>query len=68
MPFYIIGSTPEIGADKKTDAFGRGGFINVPGGFHTFTAEWADTKKRIGSTRVFVRNGAATTVAVLPSP
>ncbi len=68
VPFYIIGSTPEIGADKKTDPLGRAGFINIPPGFHTFTAEWADSGKRIGSTRTLIRTGAATSVAVFPSP
>ncbi len=68
VPFYIIGSTPEIGADKKTDPLGRAGFINIPPGFHTFTAEWADSGKRIGSTRTLIRAGAATSVAVFPSP
>lgn len=68
VPFYLIGSTPEIGANKQTDPLGRGGFINMPPGFHTFTAEWADTGKRIGSVRILVRAGAATSVGIIPSP
>lgn len=65
--FFIINTTPSI-VDKGTDGLGRGGFINVPPGLHTFTAEFAATKQRIGSVRILVRAGAATTVAILPSP
>jgi hypothetical protein len=64
---YIINTTPSI-VDKQTDALGRGGYLNVPPGLHTFTSEFAATKQRIGSARVLVRAGAATTVAILPSP
>lgn len=67
VAFYIINTSPSKEA-TKTDGLGRGGFINVAPGLHTFTAEFEDTKKRIGSSRIFVRAGAATTVAVLPSP
>lgn len=42
--------------------------VNVPPGLHTFTAEFAVTKKRLGSTRVLVRAGAVTSVDLLPSP
>jgi len=65
--FFIINTSPSI-VDKATDGLGRGGFINVPPGLHTFTAEFAATKQRLGSTRILVRAGAATTVAILPSP
>ena len=65
--FYIINTTPSI-TDKQTDSLGRGGYSNVPPGLHTFTAENFATKQRIGSARILVRAGAATTVAILPSP
>lgn len=66
--FYVINSAPSI-TDTKSDSLGRGGFINVPPGIHTFSAFVGDgeTKKRIGSGRVLVRAGAATTIAVSPS-
>jgi len=66
--FYIINSAPSI-TDTKSDSLGRGGFINVPPGIHTFNAFIGDgdQKKRIGSGRVLVRAGAATTIAVAPS-
>ena len=67
VAFYIINTSPSKEA-TKTDGLGRGGFVNVAPGLHTFTAEFDDTKKRIGSSRIFVRAGSATTVAVLPSP
>lgn len=66
--FYVINSAPSI-EDTRSDSLGRGGFINVPPGLHTFTA-WmgeGESKTRIGSGRVFVRAGAATTIAVSPS-
>ncbi|AKV03553.1 hypothetical protein AKJ09_10216 [Labilithrix luteola] len=65
--FYIINSAPSI-SDTKTDSLGRGGFVNMPPGFHTFTATFADTGKRIGSGHTLVRAGAATTIAIEPSP
>lgn len=66
--FYVINSAPSI-TDTKSDSLGRGGFINVPPGIHTFNAFHGegDQKKRIGSGRVLVRAGAATTIAVAPS-
>ncbi len=64
---YIINTTPSI-VDKQTDGLGRGGFLNVPPGLHTFTSEFAATKQKIGSARVLVRAGAATTLSILPSP
>lgn len=66
--FYVINSAPSI-TDTKSDSLGRGGFINTPPGIHTFTAFMGegDQKKRIGSGRVLVRVGAATTIAVAPS-
>lgn len=66
--FYIINSAPSI-QDTKTDSLGRGGFLNVPPGIHTFTGfiGEGDNKKRFGSGRVLVRAGAATTIAVSPS-
>lgn len=66
--FYIINSAPSI-EDTKSDSLGRGGFVNVPPGIHTFSAFTGEgeNKKRIGSGRVFVRAGAATTIAVAPS-
>lgn len=65
--FYVINTQPSI-VDKQTDGLGRAGYVNMPPGLHTFTAEFAATKQRIGSARVLVRAGAATTIAVLPSP
>lgn len=67
IPFFVINTTPSTNA-TKTDALGRAGFLNVPDGIALFTAEWEDTGEYIGSTSVIVRKGAATTVAVLPSP
>ncbi len=43
-------------------------YVNVPTGLHTFTAEFAATKKRLGSTRILVRAGAVSWVDILPSP
>lgn len=66
--FYVINATPSI-TDTKTDSLGRGGFMNVPPGVHTFTA-WlgeGENKKRIGATRVIVRPGANTTIVVSPT-
>ena len=66
--FYIINSAPSI-SDTKSDSLGRGGFVNVPPGIHSFSAfrgEGAD-KKRVGSGRVLVRAGAATTIVIAPS-
>lgn len=67
VPFYVVNTSPTTSVDR-TDALGRAGFLNVPEGIVTFTAETADTAQRIGSTSIFVRAGAVTTVAVLPSP
>ena len=67
VPFYVVNTQPTTSV-TKTDALGRAGFLNVPEGIVTFTAEMEDTGARIGSTSIFVRAGAATTVAVLPSP
>lgn len=66
--FYVINSAPSV-MDTKSDSLGRGGFLNVPPGIHTFSAFYGDgdQKKRIGSGRVLVRAGAATTIAVAPS-
>ncbi len=66
--FYVINSAPSI-EDTKTDTFGRGGFLNVPPGLHTFTGYLGegDSKKRFGSGRVLVRAGAATTIAIAPT-
>jgi hypothetical protein len=68
-PFYVINSAPSI-TDTKSDSLGRGGFINVPPGIHTFSAFMGegDQKKRIGSSRALIRVGATTTVVVEPSP
>ncbi len=65
--FYIVNTSPSI-TETKTDGTGRGGFANLPPGLHTFTAEFADTGKRIGSTRALVRAGTNTTVSILPTP
>ncbi|MDB4944140.1 MAG: hypothetical protein JWP97_3674 [Labilithrix sp.] len=65
--FYIVNTAPSV-EEKKTDATGRGGYANIPPGLHTFTAFFADTGKRIGSTRALVRVGTNTTVSILPSP
>lgn len=67
VQFYIVNTTPST-TETKTDPLGRAGYINIPPGLHTFTATFADTGKKMGSVRVFVRAGAATTVSVLPSP
>jgi hypothetical protein len=66
--FYVINSAPSI-TDTKSDSLGRGGFLNAPPGIHTFNAfvGEGDKKKKIGSGRVLVRAGAATTIAVAPS-
>jgi hypothetical protein len=64
--FYIVNSTPSI-TDGKTDGTGRGGFANMKEGLHTFTAEFADTGKRLGSARALVRVGTNTTISILPS-
>jgi hypothetical protein len=66
--FYIINSAPSI-QDTKSDSLGRGGYVNVPPGLHTFSAFLGEgeAKKRVGTARVFVRAGAATTIAVTPS-
>ncbi len=65
--FYVINTTPST-TETKTDVLGRGGYVNVPPGLHTFTMSDPVTKKRIGSARIVVRAGTATTVAILPSP
>jgi hypothetical protein len=64
---YIINTTPST-TERQTDNSGRGGYLNVPAGLHTFTAFFAETKQKIGSVRVFVKAGGATSVDVLPSP
>ncbi len=64
---YIINTTPST-TERQTDGSGRGGFLNAPPGLHTFTAFFEATKQRIGSVRVFVRAGGATSVDILPSP
>lgn len=64
---YIINTTPSK-VDTQTDGLGRGGYLNVPPGIHTFSMEQVATKRRLGSVRVLVRVGAATTVSILPSP
>ena len=65
--FYVINTTPSVD-DTKTDQTGRGGFVNVPPGLTTFTAYYADTGVKIGSTRALVRAGYNTTLSILPSP
>lgn len=65
--FFIINTSPSK-TDTQTDGLGRGGFVNVPPGLHTFTMEQVATKRRLGAVRILVRAGAATTVAILPSP
>ncbi len=67
--FYVINSAPSI-TDTKTDSLGRGGFVNVPPGIHTFSAFLGegDQKKRIGSSKALIRAGATTTVVVEPTP
>lgn len=67
VPFYVNNSTPTTSVDR-TDALGRAGFLNAPARIITFTAFMAEGDQRIGSASVLVRAGAATTVAVLPSP
>ncbi len=65
--FYVIGDTPSI-VDKATDFTGLAGIANVPEGTHTFTSEWADGGKHIGSGRANIRIGSNTTVSILPTP
>jgi len=65
--FYIINSSPST-TDTKTDSLGRGGFINVPPGVHTFTVFAGEGRTTpIGSSRVQVRAGAVSSVTVSPS-
>jgi hypothetical protein len=66
FPFYLINTSPSI-TDTRTDGTGRAGYANVLPGVYTFTAEFADTGKRLGSARAIVRAGHTTTVAILPS-
>lgn len=67
--FYLVNSAPSI-TDTKSDALGRGGYVNVPPGLHTFSAYFGegDNAKRLGSARMLIRAGAVTTLAVPPSP
>jgi hypothetical protein len=65
--FYIVNSLPSI-QEAGTDNTGRAGFANLPPGLHTFTAEYVDSGKRIGSVSAVIRAGVATTINVLPSP
>jgi hypothetical protein len=67
--FYVINSSPSV-TDTKSDSLGRGGFVNAPPGLHTFTmfVGEGDQKKRLGSGRVLIRAGSATTLSVSPSP
>ena len=66
-PFVIINSTPSAD-EPNSDAAGRGGFLNVPEGIHTFIAFYENGTKKLGSARAFVRKGAVTTVGIAPSP
>jgi hypothetical protein len=66
-PFVIVNSTPSVD-EPKSDSAGRGGFLNVPEGIHTFTAFYEDGTKKLGSVRAFVRAGAITNVGIAPSP
>ena len=66
-PFVVINSTPSID-EPVSDGAGRGGFLNVPEGIHTFTAFHENGTKKLGSARVFVRKGSVTTVGIAPSP
>ena len=65
--FVIINSTPSID-ETTSDGAGRGGFLNVPEGIHTFIAFHDNGTKKLGSARAFVRKGAVTTVGIAPSP
>jgi hypothetical protein len=65
--FVIVNSTPSID-ETKSDGAGRGGFLNVPEGIHTFIAFYEDGTKKLGSARAFVRAGSVTTVGIAPSP
>jgi hypothetical protein len=64
--FYILNKAASATA-RATDSDGQAGFLNVPPGVHTFTAEFADTGKRIGSVTATVRAGVTTTINLLPS-
>ncbi len=66
-PFVIINSTPSAD-ETNSDGAGRGGFLNVPEGIHTFIAFFENGTKKLGSARAFVRKGAVTTVGIAPSP
>ena len=64
----FVTSNGQLTTNTTTGEVGSGAFVNVPPGIHTFTAEFAATKKRLGSTRILVRAGAVTSVDILPSP
>ncbi|CAN5912705.1 hypothetical protein BH11MYX4_BH11MYX4_57570 [soil metagenome] len=67
--FYVINSAPSV-EDTKTDSLGRGGFVNVPPGIHTFhgfVGQGAN-QRRFGSTRMLIRPGVGTVLVVAPSP
>ena len=66
--FYVINSAPSI-TDTKSDSLGRGGYVNVPPGIHTFSAfvGEGDQKKLIGKSKALIRAGATTTVVVEPT-
>lgn len=66
-PFVIINSTPSAD-EANSDSAGRGGFLNVPEGIHTFIAFYENGTKKLGSARAFVRKGSVTTVGIAPSP
>lgn len=66
-PFVIINSTPSAD-EANSDGAGRGGFLNVPEGIHTFIAFYENGTKKLGSARAFVRKGSVTTVGIAPSP
>ncbi len=64
--FYIYNTSPTT-SETKTEASGRGGYVNVPPGFVDFTAAYADTGKVLGTTRAIIRGGYATTVTLRPT-
>lgn len=66
--FYISGGLPNTSA-MATDATGLFGFVNVPPGDYTLTAERVSPMARIGTATLNVRGGFLSTAANLgPSP
>ena len=65
--FVVLAPNGQGTPGAVTGEAGALAIVNVPPGLHTFTAEFAGTKKRLGSTRILVRAGAVTALDLLPS-